>query len=99
MTARYFYRPSTNNKGKPDESRGREATHPCPLRDADSKTPRRTSKVVRAEEEIAMKNSPSVVMGVLIPAFVLMFAAGTLWAQDPVNIRTKAGDRKSTRLN
>ena len=33
-----------------------------------------------------MKNSPSVVMGVLIPAFVLIFAAGTLWAQDPVKV-------------
>ncbi len=43
-------------------------------------------KVVRAEEEITMKNSPSVVMGVLIPAFVLIFAGGTLRAQDPVKV-------------
>ncbi len=33
-----------------------------------------------------MKSSARVMMGVLIPAFVLIFAAGTLRAQDPVTV-------------
>ncbi len=33
-----------------------------------------------------MKNSARMMMGILIPVFVLMFAAGTVWAQDPVKV-------------
>jgi quercetin dioxygenase-like cupin family protein len=35
---------------------------------------------------MTMKNAPSMVMGVLIPASVLIFAPGTVRAQDPVKV-------------